>query len=118
MAAIGCAMIALFATAFVLCSLRLHLESRWFLRLAVAAIPLPWIAAELGWFVAEHGRQPWVIEGILPTFLAISSVSKAQVLTSLFGFVILYSILLIVDIFLMVKFIKMGPNKILHKEYS
>ena len=78
MAAIGFAMIALFATAFVLCSLRLHLESRWFLRLAVAAIPLPWIAAELGWIVAELGRQPWAIEGVLPTFLASSSLSRSE----------------------------------------
>src|SRR5690606_2677900 len=43
---------------------------RWLLRVAVLAMPLPWIAAEVGWFVAEFGRQPWVIEGVLPTFLA------------------------------------------------
>ena len=118
MVGLGIFFIALFAMAFYKMNLKRNFNCKLLLQICLISLPLPWIAAELGWFVAEHGRQPWVIEGILPTFLAISSVSKAQVLTSLFGFVILYSFLLIVDIFLMVKFIKMGPNKILHKEYS
>ena len=50
--------------------------------MALWSLPLPWIAAELGWFVAEVGRQPWVIEGVLPTFLAVSSLSAANVLTA------------------------------------
>ena len=45
---------------------------RWLLRLAILVLPLPWIAVELGWFVAEFGRQPWIIDGVLPTFLATS----------------------------------------------
>ena len=58
------------------------------LRLALWSLPLPWIAIELGWIVAEYGRQPWAIEGVLPTALGVSSVSSAgQVLTTLGGFV-------------------------------
>ena len=53
----------------------------------MSALPLPWIAAELGWIVAEYGRQPWVIEGVLPTVLAVSSLSAGNVLFSLVGFV-------------------------------
>lgn len=77
--------------------------------MAVWSLPLPWIAAELGWVVAEYGRQPWAIDGVLPTFLASSSVSAAQVLFTLSGFVVFYSALLVVDIVLMRKYILMGP---------
>ena len=116
MAAIGFAMIALFATAFVLCSLRLHLESRWFLRLAVAAIPLPWIAAELGWIVAELGRQPWAIEGVLPTFLASSSLSRGALWTTLAGFTLLYGALAVIEVRLILAAIGHGPSDAEHDQ--
>jgi cytochrome d ubiquinol oxidase subunit I len=57
MAGLGFYFIALFATAFVLSTLQKH-ETRWFLKLALVSLPLPWIAAELGWLLAEYGRQP------------------------------------------------------------
>ena len=61
-----------------------------------AALPLPWIAAELGWIVAEYGRQPWVIEGVLPTALAPSSgLGAGTVLLTIVGFVVLYTVLLV-----------------------
>ena len=66
--------------------------------------------AELGWIVAEYGRQPWAIEGILPTALAVSSVSTAQVATSLAGFVLFYTILAVVEVMLMLKYIRKGPD--------
>jgi cytochrome d ubiquinol oxidase subunit I len=109
MVAIGFILIALFATAFYLSAKRRIDQSRWFLRLAFWSLPLPWIAAELGWIVAEHGRQPWAIEGILPTDLGVSSVSSGQVWFSLIGFVVFYTFLAIIDVFLMVKYIKLGP---------
>ncbi len=67
-------------------------------------------AAELGWFVAEHGRQPWAIEGILPTFLAVSPVSASNVAISLVGFVVFYSVLAVVDAYLLVKYVRIGPT--------
>ena len=73
------------------------------------SLPLPWVAIEFGWIIAEYGRQPWAIDGVLPTFLAASSTSAAQVLFSLAGFVLFYSGLLVVDLVLMRKYIKMGP---------
>jgi cytochrome d ubiquinol oxidase subunit I len=108
MAAFGFYFIALFAGAFYLASVR-RLERRWFLRLALLSLPLPWIAAELGWVVAEYGRQPWVVEGVLPTFLGVSSVSRGAVIGSLAGFVLFYSALAIVDVALMVRTIRQGP---------
>ncbi|MEZ0495642.1 cytochrome ubiquinol oxidase subunit I [Sphingomonas sp. IW22] len=110
MAGIGFAMIALFAVAFILCSLRMHMETRWFLKLAVAAIPLPWIAAELGWVVAELGRQPWAIEGVLPTFLAASSLSRGALWTTLAGFTALYGALAVIEVRLILAAIRHGPD--------
>jgi cytochrome d ubiquinol oxidase subunit I len=109
MALIGFAMIALFATAFILCSLRRHARARWFWRLAVFALPLPWLAAELGWVVAEMGRQPWAIDGVLPTFLATSSLSRAELWTTLVGFTALYGGLAVIEVRLMLAAIAHGP---------
>ena len=65
-------------TAFWLSALCKLDRYRWFLWIALLSLPLPWIAAELGWIVAEYGRQPWVIEGVLPTFLGVSSTGGRQ----------------------------------------
>ena len=108
MVGLGFYFIALFALAFVLASWR-KLEQRWFLRIALLSLPLPWIAAELGWIVAEYGRQPWVVEGVLPTFMGVSSTSAAQVMLSLAGFVLFYSTLALIDAYLLVKYIRQGP---------
>ncbi len=108
MVGLGFYFIALFAVIFWDTSHR-RFSRRWLLHLMLWSLPLPWIAAELGWIVAENGRQPWSIDGVLPTFLAASSVSAAQVLFTLAGFVLLYSSLLVVDIVLMRKYILMGP---------
>jgi len=109
MAGIGFLMIALFAGAFLLASLRKHVETRWFLRLCVLAIPLPWIAAELGWIVAEMGRQPWAIEGVLPTFLATSTLSRSALWTTIIGFTALYGTLAVIEVRLILATIKHGP---------
>ncbi len=108
MAGLGFYFIALFAGAFYFASTR-TLDRRWFLRLAVLSLPLPWVAIELGWVVAEYGRQPWAVEGVLPTFLGVSSVSATTVLGSLVGFVLFYSALAVVDLALMVRTIRRGP---------
>ena len=108
MAGIGFLMIGLFGTAFVLCTLRKH-ETRWFLRLAVLAIPLPWIAIEFGWILAEVGRQPWAVDGVLPTFLGASSLTVAQLWTTIIGFTLLYGALAVVEVGLILRAIKKGP---------
>ncbi|WP_076070612.1 cytochrome ubiquinol oxidase subunit I [Sphingomonas montana] len=109
MAAIGFAMIALFGAAFVLTSLRLHMQTRWFLKVAVIAIPLPWIAIELGWMLAEVGRQPWAIEGVLPTFLAASSLTRGALWTTIIGFTGLYGTLAVIEVRLILQTIRKGP---------
>lgn len=108
MVACGIFFIILFCTALVF-AVRQKWNKSWLFRVAVLSLPLPWIAAELGWFVAEYGRQPWVIEGILPTFLGTSSLSTTQLYTSVSGFILLYSLLACVELYLMAKYIRLGP---------
>ncbi len=114
---VGCGFyfILLFAVAFYIASRRKILNHRWFLWIVFFSLPLPWLASEVGWFVAEYGRQPWVIEGILPTFLGTSSLDKSNLIVSLSGFILFYSLLLVVEMFLMVKYVRLGPNYILSK---
>lgn len=81
----------------------------WVLKLAVAAIPLPWAAAELGWFVAEYGRQPWIIEGVLPTFLATSELGVWNLMLTIAGFTLLYGALAVIEVKLMLAAISKGP---------
>jgi cytochrome d ubiquinol oxidase subunit I len=108
MAGLGFFFIALFATAFVLCSLR-RFDQRWFLRLAVCALPLPWVAVELGWVIAEMGRQPWAIDGVLPTGLAASSLSRGALWTTLVGFTLVYGTLAVIEFGLIVRTVRRGP---------
>ncbi|MDI4656372.1 cytochrome ubiquinol oxidase subunit I [Xanthobacter autotrophicus] len=85
-------------------------RKRWLLRALVYSIPLPWIAAETGWFVAEFGRQPWAIGEVLPTFLATSALTVTDLIASIAGYLIFYSILLVIEIFLMFRFARQGPS--------
>ncbi|MGO4137779.1 cytochrome ubiquinol oxidase subunit I [Rhizobium brockwellii] len=92
-------------------SARRHLDKYpLLLKIAVLAIPLPWIAIELGWVVAEFGRQPWVIEGVLPTAAAVSSLGAGTVLLTIIGFAALYTTLIVIEMGLMIKAIKQGPE--------
>jgi cytochrome d ubiquinol oxidase subunit I len=110
MVGLGFFFIAFFGFAFWLSAKRQLERHRWFLRLAILATPLPWISIDLGWIVAENGRQPWTIDGVLPTFLSASSISASDVWLSLSGFVLFYSLLAIVEFYLMIKYIRLGPE--------
>ncbi|RFB79973.1 cytochrome ubiquinol oxidase subunit I [Methylovirgula sp. 4M-Z18] len=83
---------------------------RWLFRLALLALPLPWIAIEFGWFVAEFGRQPWIIEGVLPTFLATSELGVGDLITTILGFTLVYGTLAVIEIKLMLAAIGHGPE--------
>jgi len=110
MVAIGFWLVALFALSFYLSARRRLDTYRHYLWAALLSLPLPWLSSELGWIVAEYGRQPWAIEGVLPTFLAVSSTDAGNVMFSLAGFIVFYSLLLIVDVFLLAKYIRLGPD--------
>ncbi|OGT52086.1 MAG: cytochrome d terminal oxidase subunit 1 [Gammaproteobacteria bacterium RIFCSPHIGHO2_12_FULL_41_15] len=109
MVACGFFLIALFGTAFYLSTKRSFITP-WFLKIALFSLPIPWLASEMGWYVAEHGRQPWVIEGVLPTFLGTSSLPVSDLWISVTGFILFYTALAIVEASLMIKYIRLGPD--------
>lgn len=111
-AMVGCgiALLLVFAFALYYSAKDLITSRRWLLKASFLALPLPWIACELGWMVAEYGRQPWSIYEILPVHLSTSTLSVGSVMGSLIGFVLLYSALLVVEMWLMIKLIKTGPS--------
>jgi cytochrome d ubiquinol oxidase subunit I len=83
-----------------------------FLRIMLYAIPLPYLAAQLGWIVAEVGRQPWIVYGVLRTSEGVSrQIEPVQVLTSLIGFGLFYSFLGILDFYLLAKYARKGPEE-------
>lgn len=83
------------------------------LKLLLWAIPLPYIANTTGWFVAEAGRQPWIVYGLQKTASGVSTVvPAAAVVTTLIGFTVIYGVLAVVGVYLFVKYAKQGPDAI------
>ena len=108
MVGIGVALLALFAAAFLqLCRGRL-VQSPRLLRALLWSIPLPWIAIEAGWFVAEFGRQPWTISDVLPVSASVSLLQPGQLWFSLIAIFLIYSSLLVVELFLLRHVIRNG----------
>ena len=85
-------------------------QKKWFLWICLFSIPLPYIASELGWIVAELGRQPWIIQDLMPVSMAVSNISSGSVMATFFIFAALFTTLLIAEISIMVKQIKNGPT--------
>jgi len=112
MVAAGFSMLVIFALSFYYCAKRIAEHKRWLLRIALFSIPLPWIAIETGWFVAEAGRQPWAIGEVLPTFLATSSLTANDIWMSLIGFITFYTFLLVIEMWLMFHFARKGPSSL------
>jgi cytochrome d ubiquinol oxidase subunit I len=112
MVACALAMLALMSVAFW-SSARNRIESRpWLLKWALWSLPLPWVAAESGWIVAEYGRQPWTVQGMLPTHLSTSVLSVGDVVFSLTGFLVFYTLLLLTELYLMLKYARLGPSSL------
>jgi cytochrome d ubiquinol oxidase subunit I len=112
MVGLGMLFLLIFSASFWFLIRKRLAQQRWLLKLAVAAIPLPWVAAELGWIVAEYGRQPWTIAGILPTHLSASTLAPSNLYFSLAGFLIFYTLLLVIEMGLMIKYTRLGPSSL------
>jgi cytochrome d ubiquinol oxidase subunit I len=112
MVGFGFLMLALFGAALWSSVKGNCLGKPWLQRWALWMLPIPWLSCELGWFVAEYGRQPWTIYGVLPTHLSVSTLSVGSLYGSLAGFVGFYTVLLIVEMYLMQKFAKQGPGSL------
>lgn len=85
-------------------------DMKWLQWVALLSIPLVYIAGQAGWIVAEVGRQPWVIEGLLPVKAAVSSVSVSAVQTTFWLFVVIFTLFLVAEIRIMINAIKQGPK--------
>ncbi len=111
MVGLGIYFVIFFALTLIF-SLRDRIASkRGFLKLAIWTIPLAFIASEFGWIVAEFGRQPWTIQGLLPTWMSTSDLSAGNVQFTFFMFLALFTILLIVEFKIMLRQIKLGPKE-------
>jgi cytochrome bd ubiquinol oxidase subunit I len=86
------------------------MENPGYLKLMLYSIPLPYIAIELGWLLAEVGRQPWIVYGVMKTSEAFSPVAPSQVLTSLIAFILIYGILGAIGYYLIFKHARRGPE--------
>ena len=82
----------------------------WHYWVAIALIPLGYIGSECGWLVAEFGRQPWTIQDMLPTWASVSDLQSSSVIITFFLFLILFSTMLAVEINILLKQIKKGPE--------
>ena len=111
---VGCGvlMLGLFACAFWASARKSEESKPWLLRWALLSLPLPWIAAQTGWYVAESGRQPWSIGEVLPTHLSVSSLSTADVWGSLIALLAFYTLLLVIELYLMIHFARLGPSSL------
>lgn len=110
MVAAGFGMLAFLILATIYSLRRQIDQKRWFLRIAPWMIPVPFIANEAGWLVAELGRQPWTVYGQLPTWISASTHSVAYMAFSLAGFVLIYTVFIVIEMTLMVRFIRQGPD--------
>jgi cytochrome d ubiquinol oxidase subunit I len=111
MVALGFIMIVLCVIGFAFARRGTLEARRRFLLIMLFSIPLPYIAGQLGWIVSEIGRQPWIVYGMLETTSAISkSVGAGQVWTSFLGFVAIYGLLGFVDVYLLAKIARKGPD--------
>jgi cytochrome d ubiquinol oxidase subunit I len=88
------------------------LENPWYLRIMLFALPLPYIANEAGWFLAEVGRQPWIVYGLMKTADAVSPISISQVSLSMLAFVLIYGLLGLAGLFLIAAHAQKGPKPV------
>lgn len=108
----GFLMLLLFVLATFAVAKRNAENKPWLLKFALFALPLPWIAAQTGWYVAEVGRQPWTIGEVLPTHLSASTLSTGDVMGSILALAAFYTVLLIIEMYLMIKFARLGPSSL------
>ena len=111
MVGLGFYFMLLFLYVFYLGYYNKLVKTRWLLKLALFSIPLAYIASQCGWIVTEVGRQPWIIQDLLPTMAAVSKIDSYMVITTFVLFGLFFTALLIAEIKIMLSQIKKGPTK-------
>ena len=107
---VGLGVVFIFLTVFGWFKRKKLLENPLYLKIMMFAIPLPYIAIQLGWIVTEIGRQPWIVYGVLKTANAASPVATSQVAVSLVAFILVYGVLGAAGFYLMFQKAKKGPD--------
>ena len=85
-------------------------KKRWFLWIMLLSVPLAYLASELGWILTEFGRQPWIIQNLMPVSIGVSRINAGSVQITFWLFALLFTALLIAEVSIMVRQIKNGPN--------
>jgi len=111
MVGLGFWFVALFVLTLVFLKRKTIEGKRWFHIAAIATIPLAYLATQMGWIVAEVGRQPWVIQDMMPTSAAVSSIETSSVIVTFILFAVTFTILLIAEIRIMLTQIKKGTER-------
>ncbi len=110
MVMLGFYFILVFVLALVFLYRGTLLKYRWFLWVSLCSILLPYVAGEMGWVLAEIGRQPWIIQDIMPVSAAVSQISAGSVITTFILFAVLFTVLLIAELSIMIRQINLGPK--------
>lgn len=110
MVGLGVLFIVFFATVLFFAFRKDISQPRWLHMAGLALLPLGYIASEAGWIVAEMGRQPWAIQDLLPTWVGVSDIASTNVIVTFFIFLILFTTLLAVEVNILRKQIKKGPE--------
>ena len=110
MVGMGCVFILFFALTLFLAYKKDIAKIRWWHVLGIVLVPLGYVASESGWLVAEFGRQPWTIQDMMPTWIGVSDLSSNAVMLTFFIFLVLFTALLAVEINILFKQIKKGPD--------
>ena len=116
MVGLGCLFILFFAVLLFMVYKKDLTKHRWLLIAGIITLPLGYIATESGWVVAEMGRQPWTIQDILPTWVAVSNIQASSVIVTFFIFLVLFTAMLITEINILCKQIKKGPEYTIESE--
>jgi cytochrome d ubiquinol oxidase subunit I len=111
MVALGIFFILLFVGVLYALKKKVLEKKRWLLWLSVWTIPLVYLASQTGWIVAEMGRQPWVIQDLMPTMAAISKIDASSVVITFCLFAVVFTALLIAEIMIMKRQISIGPKE-------
>ena len=110
MVGLGCCLLLVMILAFYYVRRETLEKNRWFLWICVLSIPLVYLSGQAGWIVAEVGRQPWAIQGLLPVKAGVSSVSVGAVQTTFFLFLGIFTLFLAIEIRILIRTIRKGPG--------
>ena len=109
MVGLGFLMLALNGYAYYLYRKKLFFTNKRFLKILLYSLPFPYIAINLGWIVTEMGRQPWIVYGLMRTPQGVSPITTGQIIFSIVGLITFYTLLIVVDVYLILKYARKDP---------